>query len=358
MKQVNVKKLILPNIPYVFIALLATKVSEAVRLAPGSDASTKLLNIMTGLNTAFHSLVPSFHPIDLCVGVAAAIAIRLAVYIKGKNAKKFRKNLEYGSARWGNAEDIKPYVDPAFENNIILTQTERLTMNSRPKDPKTARNKNVLIVGGSGSGKTRFWLKPTNLPWYNKVKSKITLESLFLQPFHTRERGNTMSRFQAGALVVYGNLGVHEVEGVGLRRFCDESAREYYTLRPYFSDSHDRSYIPTEKEAALRPVTPAQQAEADLARIKAEKLPIPAGIQTALAEHYQALLHTNDFYQYLTLFKELGQKQTQQQSRGRKINAMDTYFYQMVERVLREELAVAFGESQQEAGRRLLEVLR
>ena len=161
-----------------------------------------------------------------------------------------------------------------------------------------------------------------------------------------------MSRFQAGALVVYGNLGVHEVEGVGLRQFGDESAREY------FSDSHDRSYIPTEKEAALRPVTPAQQAEADLARIKAEKLPIPAGVQTALAEHYQALLHTNDFYQYLTLFKELGQKQTQQQSRGRKINAMDAYFYQMVERVLREELAVAFGESQQEAGRRLLEVLR
>ena len=169
MKQVNVKKLILPNIPYVFIALLATKVSEAVRLAPGSDASTKLLNIMAGLNTAFHSLVPSFHPIDLCVGVAAAIAIRLAVYIKGKNAKKFRKNLEYGSARWGNAEDIKPYVDPAFENNIILTQTERLTMNSRPKDPKTARNKNVLIVGGSGSGKTRFWLKPNLLQCTSKT---------------------------------------------------------------------------------------------------------------------------------------------------------------------------------------------
>ena len=125
-----------------------------------------------------------------------------------------------------------------------------------------------------------------------------------------------------------------------------------------FADSHDHSYIPTAKEGVLRPVTPAQQAEADLARIKAEKLPIPAGVQTALAEHYQALLHTNDFYQYLTLFKELGQKQTQQQSRGRKINAMDAYFYQMVERVLREELAVAFGESQQEAGRRLLEILR
>ena len=169
MKQVNVKKLILPNIPYVFIALLATKVSEAVRLAPGSDASTKLLNIMTGLNTAFHSLVPSFHPIDLCVGVAAAIAIRLAVYIKSKNAKKYRHGIEYGSARWGNAEDIKPYVDPAFENNIILTQTERLTMNSRPKDPKTARNKNVLIVGGSGSGKTRFWLKPNLLQCTSKT---------------------------------------------------------------------------------------------------------------------------------------------------------------------------------------------
>ena len=117
MKQVNVKKLILPNIPYVFIALLATKVSEAVRLAPGSDASTKLLNIMTGLNTAFHSLVPSFHPIDLCVGVAAAIAIRLVVYIKGKNAKKFRKNLEYGSATGACARSR------SF-NYVVLPQTK------------------------------------------------------------------------------------------------------------------------------------------------------------------------------------------------------------------------------------------
>lgn len=166
-----------------------------------------------------------------------------------------------------------------------------------------------------------------------------------------------MSRFQAGALVVYGNLGVHEVEAVGLRRFCDEPAREYYTLRPYFSNSHDRSYIPTAKEDALRPVTPAQQVAADLARIKAEELPIPAGVQPAQAEHYQALLHTNDFYQYLTLFKELGQKQIQQQNRGRKINAMDAHFYQMVERVLREELAVVFRESPEEAGKRLLSVL-
>ena len=169
MKNINFKKLILPNIPYAFIALLATKIGEAVRLAPGADASAKLLHIMDGLHTAFQSAAPSFHPIDLCVGIAAAIAIRLAVYIKGKNAKKFRKNLEYGSARWGTAEDIKPYVDPAFENNIILTQTERLTMSSRPKDPKTARNKNVLIVGGSGSGKTRFWLKPNLLQCTSKT---------------------------------------------------------------------------------------------------------------------------------------------------------------------------------------------
>ena len=115
---------------------------------------------MEGFAAAFQSALPSFHPIDLCVGVAAALLIRLIVYVKGKNAKKFRKNLEYGSARWGRPEDIAPYVDPKFENNVILTQTERLMMSNRPKDPKTARNKNVLVVGGSGSGKTRFFIKP------------------------------------------------------------------------------------------------------------------------------------------------------------------------------------------------------
>jgi type IV secretion system protein VirD4 len=159
-KPLNIKKFLLPNIPYVFIALFATKLGQAWRLAPGMDFSGKALHLMEGFAAAFRSALPSFHPIDLCVGVAAALLIRLIVYVKGKNAKKFRKNLEYGSARWGTAEDIKPYVDPAFENNIILTQTERLTMNSRPKDPKTARNKNVLVVGGSGSGKTRFFIKP------------------------------------------------------------------------------------------------------------------------------------------------------------------------------------------------------
>ena len=156
----NIKKIVLPNIPYVFVALFATKLGQAARLAPGVGFSQKALYIMEGLRSAFQSLAPSFHPSDLCVGIILALLLRLAVYLKGRNAKKFRKNLEYGSARWGTAEDIKPYVDPAFENNVILTKTESLTMNNRPKDPKTARNKNVLVIGGSGSGKTRFWLKP------------------------------------------------------------------------------------------------------------------------------------------------------------------------------------------------------
>jgi len=160
MKNVNYKKLILPNIPYVFIALLATKLGQAARLAPGFDFSSKVLNIMQGFSMAFENILPSFHPIDLLVGVAAAVIIRLVVYVKGKNAKKYRKNIEYGSARWGTREDIAPFVDPVFENNVILTQTESLMMSNRPKDPKNARNKNVLVIGGSGSGKTRFFLKP------------------------------------------------------------------------------------------------------------------------------------------------------------------------------------------------------
>ena len=160
MKNVNYKKLLIPNIPYVFIGLLATKLGQAARLAPGFDFSSKALHIMDGMMMAFENIMPSFHPIDLLVGIAAAAIIRLAVYVKGKNAKKFRKNLEYGSARWGTREDIAPFMDPVFENNIILTQTESLMMSNRPKDPKNARNKNVLVIGGSGSGKTRFFLKP------------------------------------------------------------------------------------------------------------------------------------------------------------------------------------------------------
>ena len=160
MKQLNYKKLIIPNIPYVFFVYLFDKVGQAVRLAPGADISAKILNIAKGFSAAFENALPSVYPLDLLVGIVGAVVIRLIVYVKGKNAKKYRKGAEYGSARWGNAEDIKPYIDPEFQNNIILTQTERLTMNSRPKQPKYARNKNVVVIGGSGSGKTRFFVKP------------------------------------------------------------------------------------------------------------------------------------------------------------------------------------------------------
>ena len=167
-KPVNIKKIILPNLPYLLFALLGTKCGQAARLAPGLDFSQKALHILDGFRLAFKSLLPSFHPADLLVGLLIAAALRLAVYVKGKNAKKFRKNTEYGSARWGTHEDIAPYIDPVFENNIILTQTESLTMNNRPKDPRTARNKNVLVIGGSGSGKTRFFIKPNLMQCQSK----------------------------------------------------------------------------------------------------------------------------------------------------------------------------------------------
>ena len=160
MKQLNVKKLVLLNLPYILLGLFATNLGEAWRLATGADASAKMLSFFSTLPVALGSWWPSLHPLDLAVGLCCGAALRLAVYLKGKNAKKYRHNVEYGSARWGTHEDIAPYIDPVFQNNVILTQTERLTMSSRPKNPKYARNKNVLVIDGSGSGKTRFWLKP------------------------------------------------------------------------------------------------------------------------------------------------------------------------------------------------------
>ncbi len=168
-----------------------------------------------------------------------------------------------------------------------------------------------------------------------------------------------MAKYQAGMLVVYGNLGVHEIETVGPQSFCGEPAKDYYTLRPYFSDSHDRSYIPTEKEDVLRPVSPAEQITVDLEKIKTEELPAPvSNNQTVLEEHYQAVIHTNDFYEYLKLYKELSRKQIAQRGRGRKVNAMDSHFYQMTEHVLREELAAALHETQEDAGKRLAEAVK
>ena len=163
MNRRNLKRLVILSIPYVVLGLVATNLGEAWRIAKGNIPASPILGLMAALPVAFSNFMPSFHPFDLCVGIVCGCGLRLAVYLRGKNAKKYRHNEEYGSARWGNAQDIAPFIAPKFEDNIILTQTERLMMSNRPANPKNARNKNVLIVGGSGSGKTRFWIKPNLL---------------------------------------------------------------------------------------------------------------------------------------------------------------------------------------------------
>ena len=169
MKSKNIKKTLIMNLPYILIGLVATNFGEAWRLAEGINASEKVQSLFIdgAFKAAFMNPLPSFHPLDLLVGVLIGGGLRLAMYIKAKNAKKYRHNMEYGSARWGTHEDIEPFMDPEFENNVILSQTERLTMNGRPKNPKYARNKNVCVTGGSGSGKTRFFIKPNLLQMHS-----------------------------------------------------------------------------------------------------------------------------------------------------------------------------------------------
>ena len=169
MNKARLKKLLILNLPYVLIGLYATKLGEAWHLADGADMSGKLLHLMDGLSAAFCSPWPSFVPADLLLGITIGCLMRLVVYEKGRNAKKYRHNVEYGSARWGKPSDIQPFIDADPWNNVILTKTERLTMNSRPKNPQYARNKNVLVIGGSGSGKTRFFVKP-NIMQCTKTK--------------------------------------------------------------------------------------------------------------------------------------------------------------------------------------------
>lgn len=181
MTKKELKRLIILNIPYLVIGLVATNIGEAWRLATGFDSSEKILSFITTLGTAFRNPLPSLNPLDLLIGLCVGAAIRLAVYVKGKNAKKFRHKVEYGSARWGTAKDIEPFVAPNFKDNIILTKTEKLMMSNRPKEPKNARNKNVLIIGGSGSGKTRFWIKPNLLQMHSSYvvtdpKGSIVIE--------------------------------------------------------------------------------------------------------------------------------------------------------------------------------------
>ncbi len=169
----NLKKTIIMHIPYFFIGLFATKLGQMWRFTSGAELGEKIMNLGDGFFLALESPLPSFHPFDIIVGIAVAVVFRLIVYGKSKNVKKYRRNEEYGSARWGKPDDIAPYMDEDFRNNVILTNSESLTMNNRPKDPKTARNKNVLIIGGSGSGKTRFWMKP-NLMQCNSEKYPVS----------------------------------------------------------------------------------------------------------------------------------------------------------------------------------------
>lgn len=196
----KIKRLLLLNIPYLFIALGATKIGEAWRFSAGLDFAQKVLHLVDGFALAFRSPWPSLLPFDLILGTVIAIGIKLAVFIKGRNAKKYRKNIEYGSARWGKSEDIKPFVDSVFQNNVILTETERLTMNNRPKDPRLARNKNVMVVGGSGSGKTRFWLKPNLMQCHSSYvvtdpKGSVVVEcgNLLLQEGYKIKIFNTIN---------------------------------------------------------------------------------------------------------------------------------------------------------------------
>ena len=175
------KKQLLLNLPYFIAGLVCTNLGEAWRIAEGADMSEKLLGFLSALGAAFSNPMPSLHPMDLLIGVCCGAGLRIAVYLKGKNAKKYRHGMEYGSARWGTQKDIEPFEDPVFANNVILTRTERLMMGNRPKNPANARNKNVLVVGGSGSGKTRFWLKPNLLQCHSSYvvtdpKGTIVLE--------------------------------------------------------------------------------------------------------------------------------------------------------------------------------------
>ena len=197
-KQLDIKKLLILNLPYLLMGLFATNFGEAWRMAQGADASAKMLSFFSTLPVALASWWPSLHPLDLLVGLCCGAGLRLAVYLKSKNAKKYRHGMEYGSARWGTHADIAPYVDPVFQNNVILTKTESLTMNSRPKDPKTARNKNVLVIGGSGSGKTRFWLKPNLMQMHSSYVVTDPKGTILVECGKMLQRGTPKMRPKLG----------------------------------------------------------------------------------------------------------------------------------------------------------------
>ena len=219
MSKKKLSKLLALYLPYVVIGLLATNLGEAWRLAVGKELGDKIMSMMGTIPVAFANPLPSLHPLDLLVGLCCGAGLRLAVYLRGKNAKKYRHGMEYGSARWGTAKDIEPFMAPKFADNIILTKTERLMMSNRPKDPKNARNKNILVIGGSGSGKTRFFCKPNIMQLLiTGRKSYALCVSHAVKPLSARHTG-TLSRDFALAFSYPVRVGAaHRPRGIPERK--------------------------------------------------------------------------------------------------------------------------------------------
>ena len=278
-KPLHIKKLALPNIPYVFIALFATKLGQAWRLAPGTDFSGKALHLMEGFAAAFQSALPSFHPIDLCVGVAAALLIRLIVYVKGKNAKKFRKNLEYGSARWGKPEDIAPYVDPKFENNVILTQTERLMATIRSREISAClvlqaqsqlkalyKDNADTIIGNCDSSIFLGGKEPGTLKELNQALGKETIDTFNTGESRGREVSHSLNYQKLGKdLATIDELAVLDggkciLQLRGVRPFLSD--KYDITKHPnykYLSDANPRNAFDIEKYLSTRLVPKADE---------------------------------------------------------------------------------------------------
>ena len=278
-KPLHIKKLALPNIPYVFIALFATKLGQAWRLAPGTDFSGKALHLMEGFAAAFQSALPSFHPIDLCVGVAAALLIRLIVYVKGKNAKKFRKNLEYGYARWGKPEDIAPYVDPKFENNVILTQTERLMATIRSREISAClvlqaqsqlkalyKDNADTIIGNCDSSIFLGGKEPGTLKELNQALGKETIDTFNTGESRGREVSHSLNYQKLGKdLATIDELAVLDggkciLQLRGVRPFLSD--KYDITKHPnykYLSDANPRNAFDIEKYLSTRLVPKADE---------------------------------------------------------------------------------------------------
>ena len=281
--NVDKKKLFLMSLPYILVGYFCDKIAWLWRVSPGQNASDKMMAAMNGLNDLFANPLPSFFPKDLLIGAGCSAALRLAVYFKAKNAKKFRRGVEYGSARWGNAKDIEPYVDPVFENNVILTETERLMMSGRPKQPKYARNKNILVIGGSGSGKTRFFVKPNLMQMHSSYVVTDPKGTVLVECGKMLERGRPK---RVNGKVVYrrddkGNylkdkngryIPVYEPYKIKVFNTIDFAKSMHYNPFAYISKKNREKDILKFVEVLIKNTSSSQQPSGDDFWVKAEKL--------------------------------------------------------------------------------------